>query len=107
MARTKKSKPHLNTNDFITIWSDKTGFTKADLKYALDRMKDIFEECIQRDIDIDIPGLIRVKVIDVVYAKPPGIVKFHGKNEFNNKAKRVKYEVPTNFRLLLKKQEDE
>lgn len=107
MANKKKSRPFVSGEDIIDIISERRNFAKVDVREFMDELKNVFEECISKDIDIDIKGLIHVFIKDMVYKKPTGIVKYHGATkDFNAKTKRVVYQVPKNFKELIKRKEE-
>lgn len=107
MANRKKETPFIGYDEIIETIAQRRKFTKKDVKEILDELKLIFEECVQENLDIDINGLIHMKVMDMNYKKPPGIVGFHGKKDFKKNTKRIVYSVPANMKELLRsKQED-
>ncbi|MFZ2992503.1 MAG: HU family DNA-binding protein [Microgenomates group bacterium] len=103
MVNKKKSeKEFLDTDSFVTVLAQKAGFTKGDIKVVINTFKDILEECVKNDIDVDLKGLFHMSVIDIEYTKPPGIVAFKGGTDFNRNAKRVKFVTPLNLRDIAK-----
>lgn len=107
MANKKKSRPFISGEDIIDIISERRNFAKMDVREFMDELKNVFEESISKGIDIDIKGLIHVFIKDMTYTKPPGIVKYHGTaKNFNANTKRIVYQVPKNFKELIKKKEE-
>ena len=104
MANKRQKESTLMTDDVITIIAERAKFAKKDVEAILDEMKILFAECIEKDIDIAIKGLIHVKVSDFTFTRQPGIVKHHGNKDFNKVAKKIKYQVPENFRNLVRAQ---
>ena len=105
MANQKKEGEFLNTDDVIIIVAKREGFTKSDAKALLDELKNVFEECIVKGVDIDLKGFIHLSIITMNYTKPPGIVGYHGGKDFNKKGKKIIYSVPLNFKQLLKEED--
>lgn len=103
MPRTKKTKDHIITDEFIELLAIRKNFAKKDVILILEGIKEIFQECIEKNIDIDLKGLIHMQVMEMNYKKAPGIVAHKGKTEFKSKTKRVVYKVPQNFRDIVKK----
>jgi len=96
-------KQSLGTDDVIAMIAERRGFTKGDVKEILDELKNIFEECVQDETDINIRGFIHMRVVPMTYKKPTGIVKHRGLNDFVRKTKRINYQVPLNFKNLIRK----
>jgi len=105
MANKKKNKDFIGTDEFISIISERARFAKSDIKSMLDEMKLLFEECIGKGVDIDIPGLIHVSINEIEYTKPTGIISYHGKDEgdFKRTIKKVQFRVPRNMKDIVKK----
>lgn len=104
MGNTKKTVEYLNTDDFISLLADRASFSKGDVRVILDEIKNIFEECIIKGVDIDLKGIIHVTIKNMEYTKTPGIVTYRGKETFNNTTRRVLYKVPINFKNLVKEE---
>jgi len=107
MANKKKQVPFLSGEDIISTISERRNFAKVDVREFMEELKLIFEECVSKGIDIDIKGLIHVSVNEMTYKKPTGIVNYHGAGKkFKSKVKRVVYQVPKNFKELVKNKEE-
>jgi nucleoid DNA-binding protein len=106
MGNTKKTVEYLNTDDFISLLADRASFSKSDIRVIIDEIKNIFEECIIKGVDIDLKGLIHLTIKSMEYTKTPGIVTYRGKESFNSSVKRVIYKVPVNFKNLLKEENE-
>jgi hypothetical protein len=102
MANVKKETEFLNTDDFISLLANRAGFSKGDVKAMLDEMKNIFEECVTKNVDVDLRGILHLTITDILYTKTPGIIAYNGNTNFNKNGKRIKYRVPLNFKKLLK-----
>ncbi len=104
MSNKKRNEKAILTDEVIALIAHRANFTKNDVKAVLDELKNLFEECISSGTDIDLKGLIHVNIVDMNYTKPPGIVAHHNMGKFNNKTKRIRYQVPLNFKTLLREQ---
>jgi hypothetical protein len=105
MANRKKKNDFIGTEDFIGIISERARFTKLDVKSILGEIKILFEECIDKGVDIDLVGLIHVSVREIEYTKPTGIIGYHGKSaeDFKRTIKKVQFKVPRNMKDIVKK----
>lgn len=104
MANKTRKNTAILTDEVIAIVASRAKFTKNDVKAVLDELKILFEECIVKGVDLDLKGLIHVNVVDMEYTKAPGIIGHHGKKDFNRHTKRIRYQVPLNFKTLLREQ---
>lgn len=104
MANKKKPEgTSLSTEDIIELIADRRNFTKADVREIISELKDIFEECILKDVEIDLNGFIHMKVVRMNYKKTPGIIRHRGLTDFVSNTKRISYTVPLNFRKMIRK----
>lgn len=106
MANVKKTVKFLNTDDFITILAEKKGYAKIDVKNILDGMREVLEECVVNDVDVDLRGILHLTVKKIEYSKPPGLIKNETGQNYSRIMKRIKYRVPLNFKNLLKIEDD-
>jgi len=104
MGNIKKTAEYLNTDDFVSLLADRASFSKSDIRIILEEIKNLFEECITKGVDVDLKGLLHLTVKNMEYTKTPGIVTYRGKKTFNKTVKRVIYKVPLNFKNLLKEE---
>ena len=102
MSKNTVPQESLNTEDVIEMIASRANFAKTDVRTFMDELRGVFEECVEKGFDIDIRGLIHMKVIEMNYKKAPGIIAHRGLKKFNNKTLRIQYSVPLNFRKMIR-----
>lgn len=107
MANKKKETPFMSGEDINAEIARRLNFAKKDVKEIMDEFKLLVEECICNGVDVDIKGLIHISIKEMNYKKAPGIVKYHGATKFKNVTRRIVYQVPKNFREIIKKNNKE
>jgi len=101
----EEDKNFLDTDDVVSILAERLRFPKKDVKDLLDEMRLLFEECVEKDVEIKLRGLIHVRIAKIRYKTPPGIVGYHGNKDFNLDARKVIYAVPLNIKDLLRSED--
>ena len=102
MSKNTVPQESLNTEDVIEMIASRANFAKTDVRAFIDELRGVFEECIEKGFDIDIRGLIHMRIIEMNYKKAPGIIAHRGLKKFNNKTMRIQYSVPLNFRRIIR-----
>lgn len=107
MANKTRKNTAILTDEVIAIIASRAKFTKNDVKAVLDELKNLFEECIVKGVDIDLKGLISVRTMQMKYTKPTGITKHNNTSKtFRRNISRVVYRVPLNFKKILREQKN-
>lgn len=105
-SRKKKNENFLDTTGVVRELAERAKFTMADTKIILDHLEEIFKDCIEQGVDIDIRGFLHLYVQDIKPFKGVNahLSRIRGETVFEEfpASKRASVRLGQNMRDLLR-----